>query len=199
MGENSGWRRWAQWNRRGPQKQRSFSSKCDQERMVRKVQPRWLWRWKMALSQGVWVPGKERGSLQSLQEERCPCWHLDVKGALCWISTPQTTVLCAKLRLLFATPWTAARQAPLSMGFSRQDYWSGLPFPSPGDLPNPGITPPSPASPALAGRFSTTELPGKPQNCKIINLCCVKSLSLWKFVRAATEKQMHIPCIFLIQ
>ena len=40
---------------------------------------------------------------------------------------------------LFATPWTVAYQAPLSMGFSRQEYWSGLPFPSPGDLPNPGI------------------------------------------------------------
>ena len=54
---------------------------------------------------------------------------------------------------LFATPWTVARQAPLSMGFSRQEYWSGLPFPSPGDLPNPGI---EPESPALAGRFFTT-------------------------------------------
>ena len=42
---------------------------------------------------------------------------------------------------LFATPWTAARQAPLSMGFSRQEYWSGLPCPPPGDLPNPGIEP----------------------------------------------------------
>ena len=47
--------------------------------------------------------------------------------------------------LLFATPWTVARQAPLSMGFFRQDYWSGLPFPSPGDLPNPRIEPWSPA------------------------------------------------------
>ena len=46
---------------------------------------------------------------------------------------------------LFATLWTVARQAPLSMGFSRQEYWSGLPFPSPGDLPNPGIEPGSPA------------------------------------------------------
>ena len=44
-----------------------------------------------------------------------------------------------------ATPWTVACQAPLSMGFSRQEYWSGLPFPSPGDLPNPGIKPRSPA------------------------------------------------------
>ena len=40
---------------------------------------------------------------------------------------------------LFATPWTVAHQAPLSMGFSRQEYWNGLPFPSPGDLPGPGI------------------------------------------------------------
>ena len=46
---------------------------------------------------------------------------------------------------LFATPWTVAYQAPPSMGFSRQEYWSGLPFPSPGDLPDPGIEPGSPA------------------------------------------------------
>ena len=46
---------------------------------------------------------------------------------------------------LFATPWTVARQAPLSMGFSRQEHWSGLPFPSPGDLPDSGIKPESPA------------------------------------------------------
>ena len=51
-------------------------------------------------------------------------------------------------------PWTAARQAPLSMGFSRQEYWSGLPFLLPGDLPHPGIKPTSPAS---AGGFFTTE------------------------------------------
>ena len=51
---------------------------------------------------------------------------------------------------LFATPGTVARQAPLSMGFSRQEYWSGLPFPPPEDLPDPGI---EPASPALAGGF----------------------------------------------
>ena len=58
--------------------------------------------------------------------------------------------------------WTAARQAPLSVGFSRQEYWSGLPFPPPGDLPDPGIEPTSPVSPALAGGFFTTEPPGKP-------------------------------------
>ena len=46
---------------------------------------------------------------------------------------------------LFATPWTVAHQASPSMGFSRQEYWSGLPFPSPGNLPNPGLKPGSPA------------------------------------------------------
>ena len=57
---------------------------------------------------------------------------------------------------LFATPWTIARQTPLSMEFSRQEYWSGKPIPSPGDLPGPGI---KPKSPALAGRFF---LPSEP-------------------------------------
>ena len=55
-----------------------------------------------------------------------------------------------------------AYQVPLSMEFSRQEYWGGLPFPSPGDLPDPGIEPTSLASSALAGRFFTTEPPGKP-------------------------------------
>ena len=54
---------------------------------------------------------------------------------------------------LFAAPWTVARQAPLSLGFPRQEYWSGLPFPPPGDLPDPKMEPGSPVSPALAGGF----------------------------------------------
>ena len=57
---------------------------------------------------------------------------------------------------LFATPWTVARQVPLSMGFPRQEYWSGLPFPSPGNLPDPGIEPSSFMSPTLAGGFFTS-------------------------------------------
>ena len=64
--------------------------------------------------------------------------------------------LVAKLCLTFATPWTVARQAPLSMGLSQQEHWSGLPFPSPGYLPRCGI---EPASPALVGGFFTTEPP----------------------------------------
>ena len=58
-------------------------------------------------------------------------------------------------------PLTVAHQAALSVGLSRQEYWSGLPFPIPGDLPDPGVEPASLASPALAGRFFTTEPPGK--------------------------------------
>ena len=56
----------------------------------------------------------------------------------------------------FVTPWTIALQAPLSMGFSRQEYWSGLPCPPPGDLPAPVIKPMSLMSPALADKFFTT-------------------------------------------
>ena len=67
--------------------------------------------------------------------------------------------LVAKSCLTLATPGTVAHQTPLSMGFYRQGYWSGLPFPSLRDLPNPGI---KPASPALTGRCFTTEPPGNP-------------------------------------
>ena len=62
---------------------------------------------------------------------------------------------------LFATPWTIAHQAPLYMEFSRQEYWSGLPFPPLGDLPNPGIKPTSLISAALAGGLFTIESPGE--------------------------------------
>ena len=67
--------------------------------------------------------------------------------------------LVTKSCLTLATPWTAACQAPLSMGFSRQEYCSGLPFPSPGDIPNTGI---EPGSPALQADSLQSEPPGKP-------------------------------------
>ena len=69
---------------------------------------------------------------------------------------------CPGMSDSFVTPWTIGLQAPLSMEFSRQEYWSGLPCPPSGDLPDPGIEPESPASPALAGRVFTTAPPGKP-------------------------------------
>ena len=70
--------------------------------------------------------------------------------------------MCAQLLShvqLFATPWTVAHQAPLSMGFPRQEYWSGLPFPSIGDLPDLGI---EPGSPELQADSLPSEPPGKP-------------------------------------
>ena len=80
--------------------------------------------------------------------------------------------MCAQslsLVRLFVTPWTVACQAPLSMGFSRQEYWSGLPFPSTRDLPDPGIEPASSVSPALAGGFPTMP-PGKPWTLRLLPL-----------------------------
>ena len=75
---------------------------------------------------------------------------------------------------LFAALWTVAHQAPLGMGFSRQECWSGLPFPTPGDLPNPGI---EPTSPILAGRFLPLAPPGKadPEFC----LCLGVEITAW--------------------
>ena len=76
-------------------------------------------------------------------------------------------MVCAQLLSLvqlFEIPWTVARQAPLSMGFSRQEYWSGLPFPSPEDLPNPGI---KPGSPALQADSLPFELQGRPKSLKV--------------------------------
>ena len=68
---------------------------------------------------------------------------------------------------LFVTLWTVACQAPLSMGFSRQEYWSGLPCPPPRDLPNPGI---EPRSPTLQAASLPLEPPGKPKNTGVNNL-----------------------------
>ena len=72
---------------------------------------------------------------------------------------------------LFATPWTVAYQVPPSMGFSRQECWSGLPFPSPGDLPDPGI---KPGSPALQADALPSEPPWKPKRSKkhFVNYQC---------------------------
>ena len=86
---------------------------------------------------------------------------------------------------LFATPWTVAHQASLSMAFSRQEYWTGFPFPSPGDLPDPGI---EPRSPALQADALQSEPPGKPiketlkererRVCVAVGIC--GELRFWK-------------------
>ena len=75
--------------------------------------------------------------------------------------------LVTKSCLTAATPWAVPLQAPLSIGFSRQEYWSGLPFPFPGDLPDPGI---EPRSPALQANSLPAELPGKPKDGQVPKL-----------------------------
>ena len=82
------------------------------------------------------------------------CGHVSVCVCVCVCA--RARVLALSCGLLFVTPWTVACQAPLSMGFSRQECWSGLQCPFPEDLPNPGIKPASLMSPALAGGFFTT-------------------------------------------
>ena len=83
--------------------------------------------------------------------------------------------LVAKSCLTLATTWAVAHQAPLSMGFSRQEYWSGLPCPPPGDLPNPGI---EPWSPALQASSSLTELQGKPHMYQYFIPCLAELYSI---------------------
>ena len=83
-----------------------------------------------------------------------PLHHFSAMGPLAKF----VVIVVESLSRLFVTSWTVTRQAPTSVGFPRQEYWSGLPFPSPGDLPDPRI---KPMTPALAGRFFTTEPPGK--------------------------------------
>ena len=87
--------------------------------------------------------------------------------------------LVAKWRLTLATPWTVACQPPLSMGFFWQEYWSGLPFPSPGDFPDSGI---EPGSPALQADSLPTELWGKPYCCQRLTLLNVAGLVQWEEV-----------------
>ena len=81
---------------------------------------------------------------------------------MCYLLCFLICVLSCSAVSVSATTWTVAHQVSVSMEFSRQEYWSGLPLSSPGDLPDPGIEPAFLASPALAGGFFTTEPSGKP-------------------------------------
>ena len=109
--------------------------------------------------QFLWRPTR---SSRSNTQKRCPFHY---RGLECksrklrnnWNWSEVKPLSCVGL---FVTLWTADYQALPSMGFSRQEYWSGLPFPSPGDLPNPGI---EPRSPALQTDPLPSELPGKPK------------------------------------
>ena len=88
--------------------------------------------------------------------------------------------LLSRVRL-FATPRTVAYQAPPSMGFSRQECWNGLPFSSPGDLPDPGI---EPGSPALQADALPSEPPGKPKrNVKVKKKVTLEKILFWRMSR----------------
>ena len=130
-------------------------------------------------SRGRWSPtnvSRSRGRKGICSEVRwhrcwpdltrlCPFWswdsHISLQLSLyqVWINHVWSEVKSLSRVRLFPSPWTVAYQAPPSMGFSRQQYWSGLPFPSPGDLPDPGI---KPGSPAFQADSWTSEPRGKP-------------------------------------
>ena len=99
--------------------------------------------------------------------------------------------LVAKSCLTLAIPWTVTHQAPLSMGFSRQEYWSGLPFPSPEGFPNPGI---EPGCPALQADSLPTKLPGKVLDRDEYKNCFTFSFITWKknTPKAMTHVQKHL-------
>ena len=104
----------------------------------------------------VFLPGESHG------QRNLAGWSPWVAKSQTWLKwLTKDTLKASSLSCvqLFATPWTVAYQAPPSMGFSRQECWSGLPFPSPGDLPHPGI---EPGSPALQADALPSEPPGKP-------------------------------------
>ena len=107
-----------------------------------------------------------------------PWHHLYLGGTLVLSFLFSEVKLLIRVRL-FATPWTVAYQAPPSMGFSRQEYWSGLPLPSPGDLPNPGI---EPGSPAFQADALTSKPPGKP---RILLLSLLLAASVTRLVPEA--------------
>ena len=109
---------------------------------------RHFWATSLSLSQYI------RNWISTTKADSLPLHHV---GSLRW-KWKKVKVKSVSHVQLCATPWTVAHQAPPSLGFSRQEHWSGLPFPSPGDFPNPGI---KLMSPALAGGFFTTEPPDK--------------------------------------
>ena len=116
----------------------------------------------ISFSRGTSQP-RDRTRVSSIVGRHFTVWatlngkiHVNFVGFFGFYKNPKSIFVVQLLSCvwLFVTPWTIAHQALLSMGFPRQEYWSGLPFPSPGDLPDLGI---KPVSPALAGRFFTAE------------------------------------------
>ena len=99
--------------------------------------------------------------LSAFTDEETGAEAAEKQSSEAWLGSP---TLLSRVRL-FTTPWTVTRQAPLSMEFSRHEYWSGLPFSSPGIFPDPGI---EPASPALQAHPLPSEPPGKPNHLLLV-------------------------------
>ena len=113
------------------------------------------WKWR---TRHVKNPAKSRHRGEQCKGPEMGCVCVCVCVCVCARAHTRTRAQS----FLTVTPWTVAHQAPLFMGFSRQEYWSGSSCPPPGDLPQPGIEPTSPASPAVAGGLFTTRPSGKP-------------------------------------
>ena len=109
----------------------------------------------------MWLPDGKRIRYRNNMwgENSWEVWKHSTRDSERSVQSRMWVLSCFSCIQIFVTRWTVACQAPLSMGFSRQEYWSGLPFPSPGDLPNPGI---EPGFPALRADFKLSEPPGKP-------------------------------------
>ena len=147
--------------------------------------------------QGYWsgLPFPSPGLNPSLPHCRKTLYRLSHQGSLKHTST--TCVLLSrdkKMLMLscfsvqiFSTPWSVARQVPPFMGFPRKDYWSGLPFPPPGDLSDPGI---EPVSPALQADSLSTEPPGKPKNLLKWDISNCFSQHWWLYIFWSTNKEM---------
>ena len=148
---------------------------CRFHTWVRKIP--WKRKWQ---STPVFLPGESHGQrsladyspwdheeFETTEATEQTCMHLYMYNYyVCSVYIVRLLLtLCVRVLSyvgLFATPWTVARQAPVSIEFYRQEYWGGFPFPTPGDIPHSGTEPTSPVSPALAGGFFAPEPPGKP-------------------------------------
>ena len=109
------------------------------------------------------IPWKEElGRLQSMESHSRHDWTINIFTLSHYYIYYAVVFQWLNRVWPFVAPWTLAFQALLSMGFSRREYWCGMPFPSLGNLPYPGVEPGLPVSPALAGGFLTTEPPRKP-------------------------------------
>ena len=139
----------------------------------------------------LFILSQSAGTAMSLSKPDCLVGRSFVLLCVCARARARAHTCMFSHVWLFATPWTVARQAPLSMGFSRQEYWSGLLCPPPGDLPDPGI---KSASSALAGKFFITVPPGKPLfYCAYLNFhdsCWTgQTWSSWPWLRDQTLKE----------